>query len=74
MSAVPADFLVNHTRRRVLEYFDMWIDVDATECSELKDLVCGDLEGLLNDFQAAVELATRARALAERSRVSETTP
>ena len=69
--AAAADTLVAQTRGRVLEAFDIWTDVDAT--------VLKDFEGMLNDFQAAVELAARARALAEfteewRSRISGMSP
>lgn len=57
MNTAQVDVLVAETRRRVLEYFDVWTDVDAT--------VLADFEGMLNDYRDAVDLVARARALAE---------
>ncbi len=56
-AALEAADLVAQTRRRVIEFFDMWTDVDAT--------VLSDFESMLDDFRAAADLAARARALAE---------
>lgn len=59
MNAAQADAakLVATARQRVVQFFDIRTDVDAT--------VIADFESTLDDYHDAVTLAARADALAE---------